>query len=511
MNQTLNLISIPVEIWQNNIFPHIKSTDFLNLMVSNKIVYNHLQRTEQANKYHHAPLWDIFYGKIIKEIEFFMHTTFSKIRKKIQFPFLDEYQQIITICEVYRHNQEYLSDQNKIIERKLKKKLLGYMRSTQFINNYDTMTGCCYDEAFLLFGTLTRDFYNGKRQLDRHIKKLVHGMKLKDMDEPKTFLAKFDNSMTLDFGGYDQQLQNILPKVIIDRKEKKLLDDHSKFYHQEANISCTNLYSLDALIYYNTELKLLQSNIQILTIFEKILSKLFNNLDYKKIYPISKSNVVRFRLHQAAFVFSVNESKESNNKMNILVYCDSHELRLRNYDTLSAEEKQEFEGEYEDLFKGNFMRDMVASFEYSMQTQGNRLMQIECVYNRFYKEQNLKDCLNTLTKLRNVISKDMLIKAPLFDFWHEFVPSSSFVFDNITLYLDEKTQRGFIVFQVVNGGLQFSIDMNLSFYMQFPAVYFPEDGNKIIKSDLLDHYPEVKTLLKKYFYLILNINYKHSF
>ncbi len=52
--------------------------------------------------------------------------TFSKI-KEIQFPFLDEYQKIITICEVYRHNQQYLSDQNKIIERKLKKKLLGYI------------------------------------------------------------------------------------------------------------------------------------------------------------------------------------------------------------------------------------------------------------------------------------------------------------------------------------------------------------------------------------------------
>ncbi len=66
MNQTLNLISTPVEIWQNNIFPHIKNRQIFYLVISNKIVYNHLQQTEQANKYHHAPL-GYFYGKIIKE------------------------------------------------------------------------------------------------------------------------------------------------------------------------------------------------------------------------------------------------------------------------------------------------------------------------------------------------------------------------------------------------------------------------------------------------------------
>ena len=82
----MDITSIPADIWQYNIFPYSEKPDFLNLVLSNKKVYDHLQSKKRTKTYSNNHLWDIFYTKCIKEIETFMDDTFTSIKKTIDFP-----------------------------------------------------------------------------------------------------------------------------------------------------------------------------------------------------------------------------------------------------------------------------------------------------------------------------------------------------------------------------------------------------------------------------------------
>lgn len=103
MAPPLNVYTLPVEIWQQNIYPYIESTDFLNLILSNKKLYKHLTKTKKDNLYHQPYLWNHFYEQKIMNIQAFMERNFYDIKRNVDFP-LDDYQEILTICEIYRQN-----------------------------------------------------------------------------------------------------------------------------------------------------------------------------------------------------------------------------------------------------------------------------------------------------------------------------------------------------------------------------------------------------------------------
>lgn len=507
MAPDFNVYALPVEIWQKNIYPYIESTDFLNLILSNKQLYEHLTKTKKDNLYHPPCLWNYFYEQQIMNIQAFMDRNFCDIKRIVDFP-LDDYQEILTICEIYRQNHENLPNQYKTLERKWKERLLSYLKSNDFTKCVNGTKGCLYDNYFLLLGTLDKVFYRNKTNMDTHIDKVVAGMIRAGMNEPELFLRKFSNNMILSFGNHHQHLKNILPKKIVDKSKINILDIHSKFHVRHSNSKYIDLYSLEKLMYYNDQENITQLNSLILIVFEKIISVIFTATDYKKVWPISTTRRVIQPFGRAIFVFSVKKSISVNERLNILVECHSHKLYLTNFDTIRDNEKTKLTEQYHDMFKGNFINDMLTNLEYSMKTRGDKLMQSECIYNRNYKEQTVTECLKTLTELKHDVLEQIKVKSLNFDFWNDHSQSVEINFNDITLYMDNSGLKGIVVFEDIHSRQKYVINLNLSFFIQYPSLYVESHHLSMTKTNLLDEYNEVKKLLKKYFYDVLNINYK---
>lgn len=507
MAPPFNVYTLPVEIWQQNIYPYVESTDFLNLILSNKKLYKHLTKTKKDNLYHQPYLWNHFYEQKIMNIQAFMERNFYDIKRNVDFP-LDDYQEILTICEIYRQNHENLPNHYKILERKGKERLLNYLKSKDFTKCNNVTKGCLYDNYFLLLGTMDKCFYNNKTKMDAHIDRVVSAMIRAGMNQAEIFYEKFSNNMVLDFGNHHQHLENILPKRIFDENKENILNTHSKFQVRHSNSKYIELYSLGKLMYYNNQENINQLNVLILIIFEKILSVLFTDSDYKRMWPISLSRRVSQRLRTAIFVFSVKKNIHATERLNILVECHSHKLYLTNFDAISDNEKSKLTEQYHDVLKGNFIGDMITNLEYSMRKRGDKLMQTECIFNRNYKEQTVEECLETLTELKQEVLEEIKIKSPNFDFWNDHNQNIEINFNEITLYMDKSTLKGIVVFEDIHSRQRFVINLNLSFFMQYPSLYVESHHLSMTKTELLNEYNEVKKLLKVYFYNVLNINYK---
>lgn len=505
MTQNVNVYVLPVEIWQQNIYPYIEPTDFLNLMLSNKKLYKHLTKTKRSDLYLHSCLWDNFYQQIILTVQAFMERNFCRLKILKAFS-LDDYQEILTICEIYRQTHEYLPNEYKRLERMWKLKLLNYLKSKDFTSSISDISGCLYDNHFLLLGTLSREFYENKVKMDAHIHKVVDGMKRAGMNQPDAFLKNFSNSMILDFGDHHQYLENILPKRMVDVTTKTVLNTHSKFQIRHSNLRYIDLYSLEKLMYYNDHDDINQLNILILIIFEKVLSSLFNENNYKTVWPISSARKFSKNPGKAIFVFSIKSS--TNEKCEILVKCHAHRLHLTKFDTICDIEKANLMKEYNDLLIGNFINDILIGLEYNMKTRGDKVVQSECIYNRNYKEQSLEECLKTITELKHVLLEEIKIKSPRIDFWNDHNQNIDINFNDIKLFLDTNTEKAIVVFQNIHSKQEFFVNLNLSFFMQYPAVYSESDHVLISKTEMLNKYVEVKTLFKVYFYKVLNINCK---
>lgn len=507
MPQYFNVYALPVEIWQQNIYPYIESTDFLNLILSNKQLYEHLTKTKRNDYQNYQPcLWNHFHEQKIANIQSFMDKNFYVIKRAVEFP-LNGYQEILTICEIYRQNHVYLPNKYKILERQGKERVLNYLKSKNFANYISDIPGCCYDIHFLLLGTLDRGFYENKTKMDAHIDNVVNGMTKARMNDPEVFLKIFSNNMVLDFGNHQQQLKNILPKRTPDRNKEDILDKHSKFHVRHSNSKYIDLYSLEKLMYYNDQENINQLNILISIIFEKILNVLFIDIEYKIVWPISTTRRVLQSLSKTIFVFSVKKNIHSNERLRILVECHSHKLSLINFDAIRDDEKTKLAEKYHDVFKGSFISDMITNIEYSMKMRGDKLMQTECIYNRSYKEQTVEECLETLTRLKHEVLEEIKVKSPNFDFWNDHNRNMEINFNDISLYVDKNSLKGSVVFKDIHSKQKYAINLNLSFFMQYPVLYVESHYPSMTKTKMLDKYGEVKQLFKVYFYNTLNINY----